>query len=95
VKNCLQAFAAFKCNARDAFGNTPLIVACQNGQGRLAKMCMRYGSDVNLQNGKGNAALHFTVQYGFSALGDFLLEEGADPSVLNQAGLHGLTAVVL
>ena len=85
-----EAKALFKrgvdMNAQDQFGNTPLIVACQNGQGRLAKLCLRYGAEVNVQNAKGNSALHFTVQYGFGALGDFLLDKGADSSLRNNAG---------
>lgn len=47
---------------------------------------VRYGADVNRQNGRGNAALHFTVQFGYAALGDFLLDKGADASLLNEAG---------
>jgi ankyrin repeat protein len=48
-------------DVRDKFGNTPLIVACQNGHGRLAKMCVRYGADVNAVNHKKNTPLHFTA----------------------------------
>jgi ankyrin repeat protein len=36
--------------------------------------------------GSGNTALHFTMQYGFSALADFLLEKGADAALLNRDG---------
>lgn len=70
----------------DKFGNTPLLVACQNGHGRLAKMCVRYGADVNAANNKRNTALHFAVQYGFDALGDFLVEKGASRDARNDEG---------
>ena len=40
----------------DQHGNTPLIVACQNGQGRIAKMCIRYGADPNAHNRKVGGA---------------------------------------
>lgn len=73
-------------NCRDKFGNTPLIVACQNGSGRIAKLCLRRGADVNATNAKKNAALHFTVQYGFTAMGDWLVENGADRDLVNDAG---------
>ena len=73
-------------DVRDKFGNTPLIVACQNGHGRLAKMCVRYGADVNAVNHKKNTPLHFTVQYGFNALGDFLVDKGADRDARNDEG---------
>jgi len=73
-------------DVRDKFGNTPLIVACQNGHGRLAKMCVRYGADVNAVNHKNNTPLHFTVQYGFNALGDFLVDKGANRDARNDEG---------
>ena len=73
-------------DVRDKFGNTPLLVACQNGHGRLAKMCVRYGADVNAANAKKNTALHFAVQYGFDALGDFLVEKGASRDARNDEG---------
>jgi ankyrin repeat protein len=73
-------------DVRDKFGNTPLIVACQNGHGRLAKMCVRYGADVNAVNHKKNTPLHFTVQYGFNALGDFLVDKGANRDARNDEG---------
>ena len=73
-------------DVRDKFGNTPLLVACQNGHGRLAKMCVRYGADVNAANNKRNTALHFAVQYGFDALADFLVEKGANRDARNDDG---------
>jgi ankyrin repeat protein len=50
-------------------------------------MAERYGGNVNAKNNKGNTALHFTVQFGFNALGDFLVEKGADKDAKNAAGL--------
>jgi len=73
-------------DVRDKFGNTPLLVACQNGHGRLAKMCVRYGADVNAANNKRNTATHFAVQYGFDALADFLVERGANRDARNDDG---------
>ena len=58
-------------DVRDKFGNTPLIVACQNGHGRLAKMCVRYGADVNAVNHKKNTPLHFTVSFFSCVYGQF------------------------
>ena len=73
-------------DCRDKFDNTPLIVACQNGAGRIAKLCLRHGADVNAVNRKRNSALHFCVQYGFHAMADWLLENGADRDLVNDAG---------
>jgi hypothetical protein len=73
-------------DCRDRFDNTPLIVACQNGAGRIAKLCLRHGADVDAVNRKRNSALHFCVQYGFHAMADWLLENGADRDIVNDAG---------
>ena len=73
-------------DCRDRFDNTPLVVACQNGAGRIAKLCLRHGADVNAVNRKRNSALHFCVQYGFHAMADWLLENGADRDLVNDEG---------
>ena len=73
-------------DCRDRFDNTSLIVACQNGAGRIAKLCLRHGADVNAVNRKRNSALHFCVQYGFHAMADWLLENGADRHLVNDEG---------
>jgi ankyrin repeat protein len=73
-------------NVRDAHGNTPLIVACQNGAGRVAKLCLRRGADVNEKNAKRNTALHFAATFGFDALARWLVENGADKHAVNDNG---------
>ena len=37
-------------DTRDAAGNTLLLVSAQNGNKRIAKLCMRRGADINAQN---------------------------------------------
>jgi len=37
-------------NIRDPYGNTILIVACQNGLKRIAKLALRRGADINARN---------------------------------------------
>lgn len=37
-------------NVRDPHGNTILIVACQNGLKRIAKLALRRGADINARN---------------------------------------------
>jgi hypothetical protein len=37
-------------NVRDSYGNTVLIVACQNGHKRVAKATLRRGADINAKN---------------------------------------------
>ena len=73
-------------NVRDAHGNTPLIAACQNGAGRVAKLCLRRGADVNAVNAKKNGALHFAARFGFDALARWLVDNGADKRAVNENG---------
>ncbi|KAF1774832.1 Nucleophile aminohydrolase [Phytophthora cactorum] len=37
-------------NSRDAFGNTLLSIACQNGLKRITKLALRRGANINSQN---------------------------------------------
>lgn len=74
-------------DGRDQFGNTPLIIACQNGHARLAKVLLRHGAAVAAANRSGNTGLHYAVSFGFAPLADFLISQGADDSVRNAAGL--------
>ena len=60
-------------NERDEKGNTMLCVACQNGHKRMAKIVLRRGADINVQNFLGNTPLHFCFQYGFAKLGAYLM----------------------
>ena len=75
-------------DARDEMGNSALIVACQNGQGRCVKLLVRSGADPNLQNKQGNTALHFSVHFRFDAVSDFLQRHGGLTNIQN---VHGQT----
>lgn len=46
-------------DVRDENGNTVLIIACQNGNKRVAKAALRRGANINARNLKGNTPLHF------------------------------------
>ncbi|OWZ23772.1 hypothetical protein PHMEG_0001303 [Phytophthora megakarya] len=52
-------------NSRDAYGNTLLSIACQNGLKRIVKLALRRGANINSQNNRGNTALHFCFAYGY------------------------------
>ena len=74
-------------DVRDEFGNTLLIIACQNGNKRVAKSVLRRGANINSRNFKGNTGLHFCYQYGYGeSLGQYLISKGADPDARNNAG---------
>ena len=46
-------------DVRDAYGNTVLTIACQNGNKRVAKAVLRRGANINARNHKGNTPLHY------------------------------------
>jgi hypothetical protein len=66
--------------------NTLLHTACQNNNRRLTKLLLKNHIEINGQNARGNTALHYCYQYGFSDLAEYLLAHGADDSILNQDG---------
>jgi hypothetical protein len=49
-------------DVRDEWGNTLLIIACQNGNKRAAKTVLRRGANINSRNFKGNTPLHYCYQ---------------------------------
>ena len=78
----------------DDKGNTLFITAAQNGNKRIAKLCLRRGADINGANLTGQTALHYAFAYGFEELGNYLISKGADDTLVNAEGLtcyEGLT----
>lgn len=77
----------FSANLQDIHGNTVLIIACQNGLKRLAKLALRRGADIDMQNYNGNTALHFCFGLKLGdTLGAYLIGKGANPNVQNHFG---------
>ena len=75
-------------NYTDEQGRTLLHIVCQNGNKRLAKLCLRRGIKINTQTLTGQTALHYAFGFGFASLGEYLISKGADDSIRN---VHGLT----
>ena len=75
-------------NYTDEQGRTLLHIVCQNGNKRLAKLCLRRGIKINAQTLTGQTALHYAFGFGFASLGEYLISKGADDSIRN---VHGLT----
>uniref|UniRef100_A0A7S4W490 ANK_REP_REGION domain-containing protein n=1 Tax=Ditylum brightwellii TaxID=49249 RepID=A0A7S4W490_9STRA len=55
----------------DDSGNTLLMISCQNGNKRIAKLCLRRGGEINKQNMNGQTCLHYAFGYGFGKLMTF------------------------
>ena len=81
-------------NVRDRHGNTILIVACQNGLKRIAKLALRRGADINARNvslptggccSVSAAPLVFVCLFGSTAL----------VSVVRRAGPQFIVVVIV
>ena len=72
----------------DQYGNSLLIVACQNGHLSICKLLVdSVGVDINHRNHKGNTALHYCFAYQFQAISQYLISKGADDFATNLEGL--------
>lgn len=72
----------------DNFGYPALVYASRGDKGEhpdWAEALLQYGADVNIQDRKGNTALHVAARAGFCALAKVLLAAGADPTINNAA----------
>lgn len=74
-------------DSKDEYGNTILIIGAQNGNKRIVKMALRYGGQINMFNNMGNTALHFTNEYLYSDLSEYLIKKGANPEIKNLKGI--------
>lgn len=73
-------------DAPDGDGRTALINAVIENQLDFVKWLVANGAKVNVQDKNGFSALHFTGQYKLVEISQFLLENGADPNLLD---VHG------
>jgi len=74
-------------------GNSCLHVSSQNGHIDLTKWLLQVRADVNAQNGKGQTALHMSIEYDFYFQSLLLLEHGADASMANAEGHQALKGI--
>eukprot|EP00762_Andalucia_godoyi_P005312 ANDGO_06837.mRNA.1 Putative ankyrin repeat protein PA3287 len=74
-------------DVRDAFGNTLMIIAAQNGHKPVMKALLKRSCDPNAQNNKGQTPLHFCFAYGYTDLGEWLISKGARDDIRNMYGL--------
>jgi hypothetical protein len=72
-------------NARGMWGNTPLILACQNGLAQVSLILLRAGADVNHKNDRSASALLYACMEGLEDVVNSMLALGANvdiPAVL-------------
>uniref|UniRef100_A0A3Q3ABF0 non-specific serine/threonine protein kinase n=1 Tax=Kryptolebias marmoratus TaxID=37003 RepID=A0A3Q3ABF0_KRYMA len=73
-------------------GRTPLHLASQRGQYRVARILIELGADVHLMSAGLNTALHVAAETGHTSTSRLLIKHQADPNAQNA---HGLTPLHL
>ena len=74
-------------DVRDQHGNSLIILACQNGNKRIAKICLRRCCNMDAQNLRGQTALHYCYAFGYRELGEYLISKGARDDLTNEYGM--------
>ena len=72
-------------DARDAKGNTLLMLAGYHGRTEVVKLLLKSGASVDLRNDKGQTPLGGVAFKGYTEIATLLLDAGADP-VADQGG---------
>ena len=72
-------------DARDAKGNTLLMLASYHGKTEVVKLLLKSGATVDLRNDKGQTPLGGVAFKGYVEIATLLLDAGADP-VADQGG---------
>lgn len=79
---------AFHINKTDdQFGNTMLMLACQNGNMKIVKYLVAKGANPCAQNKAGQTPAHFAISFKFYEVSQWLFENGADDTLVNKYGL--------
>jgi uncharacterized protein len=66
-------------DARDAKGNTLLMLASYHGRAEVVKLLLNSGATVDLRNDKGQTPLGGVAFKGYVEIATLLLDAGADP----------------
>ena len=77
-------------NAKDANGNTALILAAKTGRKELCEALIAAGADVNAQNKAGETALIWAAARKFSDVAQVLVEAKADVNIQSNVGYTAL-----
>ena len=68
-------------------GNTLLILSAKDGNLTITKFLCEEGCEVNIQNHRGNTALHYAIGKQFYGVADILTRHGAREDIRNFNGL--------
>ena len=93
VKHLVEKLGAKVIN-KDKFKRTPLLLACKNGNLKVASFILQRGGLFNEPDSSGNTPLHYACAYGYPEIIEVLIQAGADPNKGNSWNLSP-TAVAL
>ena len=74
-------------DAEDDMGNTLLHMAIANNNKRVAKLLLKSGARVGIQNKRGDTPLHVAARLKFFELSQYLIANGADDQLKNADGM--------
>ncbi|XP_065336219.1 uncharacterized protein LOC135937067 [Cloeon dipterum] len=77
-------------NAKNASGNTPLLLACKKEFWRAAELLLTRNVEVNVSDMWGKTAMHYAAQWGKLDLVKLLHEKGADLTLTDRNGMNAL-----
>jgi hypothetical protein len=78
-------------NGQDMAGNTPLFMACMNGDPEFAKFLLGLGADPNIKNTRNSTPLMYAASRGNAEMVKLLLENGANVNVQSKEGETALS----
>lgn len=84
--------AGVSVDIANQYGYSPLMIATYKGNFRAVELLLKNKADPNLQNKKGQTALHFAVGYAQPESAFLLLKAGANPNTCSAQGLTPLMA---
>jgi len=73
-------------NARDCRGNTPLMVAVNNGNEALCSFLIDHGADVNVKDADGRAVIRWAIEHSNVQICRLLLSRNADVNTRDAVG---------
>lgn len=71
-KNLVKAGA--ELNVQDNEGNTPLLIALENGKEKAARYLIKSGADYTVQNSSGDTAMSLAAAKGFSDVMELMMD---------------------
>ncbi|XP_032431965.1 receptor-interacting serine/threonine-protein kinase 4 [Xiphophorus hellerii] len=82
--------AGVNVDSQTTDGRTPLHLASQRGQYRVARILIELGADVRVTSSEQNTALHVAAETGHTSTSRLLIKHQADVNIQNAQGLTPL-----